>query len=81
MPNSVTPKTDAGKRLYSSGDWPTLDDILAIEAEASAVPAPSAAHEWTDAPDDEEGWLCSVCGERWYPGDPTAHGLAESSDD
>lgn len=33
----------------------------------------STEHEWTDAQDDEEGWLCSACGERRYPGDPTAH--------
>lgn len=39
-----------------------------------------ADHYWTDAPDDDAGWLCAICGERRYPGDPTAHGarLTES---
>lgn len=32
--------------------------------------APSHEHYWVDAPDDETGWHCTICGLTEYQGDP-----------
>ena len=33
----------------------------------TTVPAPDHEHYWIDAPDDETGWYCTICGETNYP--------------
>ena len=54
-------------RNYRARVLATLD--RALEA-ASGTPEPPADHEhyWTDAPDDETGWHCTICGLTEYPG-------------
>ena len=36
----------------------------------AALTEPDHEHYWVDAPDDETGWYCTICGETEYPGDP-----------
>lgn len=58
-----------------SGVLDIIDDAMRLDA-AREYAAPAASeglreheHYWVDAPDDETGWYCTICGLTEYPAD------------